>query len=301
MPTKIPWCDETRNPVVGCAKRKVSPACERCYAEATARRNLVPAHGEAVTDGRWNGRLVWQDGQLDKLYSWRKPRRIFMGSMGDLGLVRRSWFRRIWAACRDNPRHDYLFLTKRPEFFVRLVEDVLAGEEPPPWFWLGVTAEDQACADFRIPILLQIPAAVRWVSVEPMLGPLDMERVNWGQRHREMFGFGPDCDWPLDVLRAGTHTERYGFVNHSDLPSLDWVVCGGETGPGARPMDVASAEDLREQCAGAEVPFFFKQLGSATVCDQAAFADLIQTRQFPVVTGREGGRRDAAEGAVEQP
>lgn len=236
MPTKIEWSDETLNPVVGCGSEKISPGCDHCYAERQACRGLALAHAEAITDGRWNGRMVWQDGQLEKFARWRKPRRIFMGSMGDYGLMRRSWFQRIWEACKASPHHTYMFLTKRPEFFSGLVAEVLGDErgcappwrEPPPWFWLGVTAEDEPRFDERVVALLNTPAAVHFVSVEPMLGPID-DMTTWAEDNGE--------------------------------PGVDWVICGAETGPGARPMRPEWARSLRDQCKAAGVPFFFKKAG----------------------------------------
>lgn len=229
--SKIEWCDETINPVVGC--RHISPACDHCYAERMALRGLTPAHAKATRDGQWTGKVVWQFGPLRKLAKWKKPRRVFVGSMTDLALCSEARFLCIWHGLEAAPWHTYMLLTKRPRRLGSLIRGVLDGRDPPPWLWVGVTAEDQQRADERIPELTRIPAAVRFVSCEPLLGPIYL-RVN---------------PWEIDE-------------------DIQWVIAGGESGPGARPMHPDWARGLRDQCVEDGVPFFFKQWGEWVVDEE---------------------------------
>jgi protein gp37 len=177
--------------------------------------------------------------RLDEPLKWKKPRLVFVCSMGDLfhesinfrGNQIRDIFR-IMAASDST----FMLLTKRPQRMAECIE-YLYGHTTgarPHNVWLGVTAENQARVDERIPILLQIPAAVRFVSIEPMLGPVNLKLFD-------------DYD-PIGGLRT-------------NIDMIHWVICGGETGPGARPMHPDWVRSLRDQCREACVPFFFKQWG----------------------------------------
>lgn len=248
MTTKIEWTEETWNPVTGCTP--ISEGCAHCYAKRMARR-LAGRCGYPRGDGF---EVTLHPDRLDQPLRWKKPRRVFVCSMGDLFHERVPFygiadvFHTMMGECSGEaaPRHIYQLLTKRPwralDFFAWLAkqdghdEAWLGGlgawmryqRALPSYIWLGVTAENQARADERIPLLLQTPAAVRFVSVEPMLGSVDMD-------------FGIPC--------AGQPANN-----------VDWVICGGETGPGARPMDPGWARDLRDQCRAADVPFFMKKM-----------------------------------------
>lgn len=250
MPSKIEWCDETINPVIGCTK--CSPGCENCYAERMAGRlahmgNANYAH--VMTDGQWNGRTVFVPEQLQKVYRWRRRRRIFVDSMGDLfhESVDVHSIHRVFVAAADNPHHTFLLLTKRPEamlsYFIwcsavgtaqGLYElckrDV---QWPLKNVWLGVTVCNQDEADEKIPILMRCPAAEnqRFISVEPMLGPVNL----MGGAYL-LCGKGPG-----DGIRH--------------------VICGGESGPGARCVNPAWVRSLRDQCGALGKPFMFKQWG----------------------------------------
>jgi protein gp37 len=182
---------------------------------------------------------------------WKKPSRIFVCSMGDLfhGGGSSMSIRWVFETMARSARHTFCVLTKRP---VRMNEWVRGEADhwpvwPLPNIWLGVSVEDQKAAYERIPILLQTPAALRFVSVEPMLASISL--VRW-----------------LPITFQGP--DRYRLVEHeaSDFGpwrGLDWVICGGETGPGARPMHPDWARSLRDQCQAAGVPFFFKGWGDA--------------------------------------
>jgi len=233
--TKIEWTHRegttgvTWNPIAGCTK--ISEGCAHCYAERMATR-LKGRFGYPEDEPF---RVTLHPDRLSEPRKWRKPRTVFVCSMGDLfhEVVPGTFIHHIWiqmALCRD---HTFLVLTKRPERMAELVPALNNYEHGTPNnVWLGVTAENQQRANERIPLLLQTPAAVRFVSIEPMLGPVDLR---WYLGTGEML------------------SSHY----------LDWVIVGGESGPGARPMHPDWARGVRDQCAAAGVPFFFKQWGSA--------------------------------------
>ena len=208
MSTKISWCDETINPVVGCSK--LSAGCQNCYAESMARRlaNMgldqykqvtMGAKGSGYTTpfGAWNGTTAFVESELYKPGNWRKPRTIFVSSMGDLfhESVRMEWIEQIVGMVAANPQHTFIFLTKRPDrmneclgkldhaFFSALYQ-LQAGTQVDAWNWplpnlaLGVSAENQQTADERIPLLLETPAAIRFASLEPMIAPIDLNRIH---------------------------------------------------------------------------------------------------------------------------
>ncbi|MDR2489473.1 MAG: phage Gp37/Gp68 family protein [Desulfovibrio sp.] len=233
--TKIEWCDHTINPVVGCTK--CSPGCDNCYAERFAvRLSKNPAtaakYAGVVNERGWTGKMSALDVTVfHPLHAMKKPRRIFCGSMTDLFARGTSFddLRCIWTQMRAAAKHTFCILTKRPERMYAFCED--NANPPLPNVWLGVTVCNQAEADAKIPILLSIPAVKRFVSVEPMLGPVDFQ-----------------LEWLTGELAQ-------------DSPYLDWVICGGETGHGARPAHPDWFRSLRDQCQGAGVPFFFKGWG----------------------------------------
>ena len=234
MPSQIEWTDETWNPVTGCTP--VSEGCKNCYAARMAKR-LAGRAGYPKDDPFRVTRHA--DKQDDPLH-WRKPRRVFVCSMGDLFHedVPDAFIYRVLEVILLTPRHTYQMLTKRPGRMAA----VLGGYEAIPNLWLGVTAENQQTADERIPLLLQTPAAVRFVSIGPMLGPIDVSPY-LGQVHADALGLPYKGDDPWH-------------------DGLDWVICGGETGPGARPMNPKWVRDVRDQCMAAGVPFFFKGWGA---------------------------------------
>lgn len=180
---------------------------------------------------------------------------------------------------------------------------------PLPNVWLGVSVEDQATADERIPLLLETPAGVRWVSAEPLLGPVDLERVMWRPprpdhpEHRVGVlrgGYWNRAPYMFGAPSAAISEEKGGFTNHSDMPgTIDWVVVGGESGPKARPMHPAWARGLRDQCAAAGVPFLFKQWGEwrpaqsiseatnypTLASDRARAGKTKQAKDFPNMSG----------------
>jgi protein gp37 len=275
MATRIEWCDETINPIVGCSK--ISDGCKNCYAEKMAVRLShmdVEGYDEVVDySGKWNGNTVFVPKALEKVAKWKKPKRIFVGSMTDIfhDSISNEWIASVFGTICANPIHVFVLLTKRPERALKWFEWVSRRGEhgktlfpfdsdewriwqmlyvegrrngvdlPPhhggPWplpnLWLGVTVESEKYLH-RVETLINIPAAVRFASVEPMLKPVvfDFNRED-----------GPaGATWTVPGRHKG----------------LSWVVCGPETGPGKRPFDYDWARDLRGQCKDAGVPFFFK-------------------------------------------
>ena len=261
MSTRIEWADSTWNPIIGCSK--VSPGCDNCYAERMAfRQTKMRPHGPYddvihLCKG-WNGKTRFVPEALDKPLHWRKPQRIFVCSMGDIAheTVPFHDTQLIFDLTRMAPQHTYLFLTKRPHLLATHIFHYFDGHRggtvdiPPNWH-IGVTAENQEQADKRIPILLSIPAAVRFVSIEPMLGPVDLGSIAVDMGNG-LFG---DCLHPHHVPYEG------GKGQHRTYAHLNHVIVGGESGPGARPMHPDWAKSVQMQCEAAEVPFLFKQWG----------------------------------------
>jgi len=244
--SKIEWTNATWNPVIGCSK--VSAGCMHCYAEAMARRFgwcPKPWTSENATEN-----VKIRPDRLLLPVRWTKPRMVFVNSMGDLfhELVDEDFVARVFAVMLASPRHTFQVLTKRA---VRMWEilnssnwDRLVAEKYRDMFghlptgvhrynvWFGVTAENQAGADDRIPYLLESRALIHFVSCEPLLGPIDLTPYLRRQHGRD--------------TRQG----------------LDWVIVGGETGPGARPMDPDWARAIRDRCTATGTPFFFKRWSS---------------------------------------
>jgi protein gp37 len=269
--SKIEWTDATWNPVTGCTK--VSQGCKNCYAE-----RLWPKL-EAAERMRehWEWRKVaprpfttvrCHTERLEAPLRWRKPRRIFVNSLSDLFHedVPDIFIERIFAVMSCAENHTFQVLTKRPERMQRFMvsrprdsmkpNQVVINSEldaadihysvpwPLPNVWLGVSVEDQATADERIPLLLQTPAAVRFISAEPLLGPIDL--LKW---------------------KIPGHQVARALSSGKGEPCLHWVIAGGESGPHARPTHPDWIRSLRDQCAGAGVAFFFKQWGEWAPCD----------------------------------
>lgn len=246
--TKIEWTEATWNPIVGCSV--ATPGCTNCYAMRMAHRlgrnPKTPHYAGLTQDSRggpvWTGKLTLApDHVIEAPLHRRKPTTYFVNSMGDLFHedVPDDWIDRVFAVMARCPLHRFQVLTKRADRMRAYMQSCQYGADdsgrlwPLPNVWLGVSVEDQARADLRIPDLLATPAAVRFVSAEPMLGPVDLTEA----------------------------TRR--FLRHPSYlnMSLHWVICGGESGPGARPMHPAWARSLRDQCQAAGVAFFFKQWG----------------------------------------
>ena len=249
--SRIEWTHDTFNIVWGC--QRVSPGCEHCYAETLAERYGYDVWGPAKTTERrtmglnyWKQPVRW-NAQAEQA---GERRRVFCGSMCDVfedhpTNERERW--RLWGMIERTPHLDWLLLTKRPENMARMV--------PPEWMkrgprnvWYGTSAEDQRRLDERLPHLLAMPAHVRFLSCEPLLGPLD-----------------------LKLFRIGT--TNWGITVPAWM-GLNWVIAGGESGHGARPMNPAWVRSLRDQCKATPsdggTKFFFKQWGEYQYGDKRA-------------------------------
>lgn len=272
----IQWTDATWNPTTGCTK--ISPGCAHCYIERTPAFRIA---GRQFVNGAIDLRLYTD--RLEQPLRWKKPRRVFVNSLSDLFHedVPDAFIDQVFAVMALSRRHTFQILTKRAprmlaymasaglaqrvavemchtpgwdrvpaiDDFANVTWRMDASERPIPaglvtWpllnVWLGVSVENQRFADERIPLLLQTPAAVRFISAEPLLGPVD---------------FSGSC---LEWLAPFKDTDA--SLNRS--PRLDWVIVGGESGPGARPFDVGWARSIVRQCQSADVPVFVKQLGA---------------------------------------
>jgi protein gp37 len=245
--TKIEWTDATWNPVTGCTK--VSAGCKNCYAERDFHR---PYPGRAFTDVRTH------PDRLDQPLRWRKPKRIFVNSMSDLfhEAVPDSFIDSVFIRMAIAQQHTFQILTKRPQRMLEWIPKMLWNVDGLanslnylPNVWLGVSVENQEAADERIPLLLQTPAAVRWVSYEPALGPVDFRCIQTDMVE-------------IDAL-TGDHGVYRPLAGRSEC-KLNWVVAGGESGPGARPAHPDWFRKVRDDCRAAGVSFFFKQWGEWT-------------------------------------
>lgn len=262
--TGIEWADATWNPLVGC--EKVSPGCDHCYAETFVNRFSgskgfpLPFDQIHIRDDRF---------LLQPLNKWKEPKKIFVNSLSDLFHkdVPEEFIAKVFAVMAAAHWHRFELLTKRHGRMKSLLNSMAFRQEvgrqgdllgrwgvaltqwPLPNVWLGVSVEDQERAALRIPALLATPAAVHWLSMEPLLGGVDLENVE-----------APNGA-VIDALHGDVKTKA-GEIYAACPASIRWVVVGGESGAGARPMNVEWARSLRDQCVNAGVPFLFKQWGS---------------------------------------
>jgi len=257
MSTKIGWTNETWNTIVGCSK--VSEGCKNCYAEKMAVRldNIgLQQYAKVVKEHvGWNGKTAFVKSAPEKPLHWKKPRMIFVNSMGDTfhESVPFDWIDGLMRIIRQCPQHTFQILTKRPK---RMHEYFCTVNELPECnVWLGVTAENQRCADERIPILLQIPAAKRFVSIEPMLGNMIIDPFIH----------------PID-----NNGKQY-------KSGLDWIIVGCESGHNRRECKIEWVESVVQQCQDANVPVFVKQLSinGKVEHDITKFPKHLQIQEWP--------------------
>lgn len=257
----IEWTDTTWNPLAGCTWQ--SPGCDNCYAAVMARRLEAMAMADKAAGrdpgrkvkyigttnknkaGRimFNGTVNLDPSALDEPFGWAKPRRVFVNSMSDLFHkdVPFDFVDKVFNVMIDTPRHTYQVLTKRPERMAEYMRGRalrMHWKNAPPNIWCGTSVENQEQADKRIPHLLEVPARVRFLSCEPLLGELDLRHYFW-----DVWSEGGPFD---AVVRTG---------------AIHWVIAGGESGHGARPMHPDWARSLRDQCSAAGVAYHFKQWG----------------------------------------
>lgn len=265
--SKIEWCDDTVNGWIGCAK--VSAGCTNCYAENLDSRKLF---GGRTNWGAGAERLDRSDKAVVEIARIARraakegePRFVFLSSMCDLFEDRADvipWRAKVWAALqeanRDELRIVALLLTKRPEVMLAWQREV-APQGLPHWAWVGTSVENQDAADARIPVLLDVAAdGIRFLSMEPLLGPVDLENVAAGLRD----GFPGSTNALTGIWWPAVGNADREYDGREALPGrIGWVIVGGESGPKARPMHPDWARSLRDQCAIADVPFLFKQWG----------------------------------------
>lgn len=223
--TAIEWTDVTWNPMTGCTK--ISAGCDHCYAHTVAQRKTrdiylrqLPVKDTPANRADPFAPRFWDD-RLEQPFTWREPRRVFVNSMSDVfhAHFTLEQIQQVFDVMNATPEHQYQVLTKRPERALRLAPELQFTDN----IWLGVSCEDARVAH-RVDTLREIPAAVRFISAEPLLGSL------------------------ADL----------------DLAGIDWVIAGGESGAGHRPMDPEWVRELRDNCVDAGVAFFFKQWGGHT-------------------------------------
>lgn len=275
--SKIEWTDASWNPIVGC--NKISLGCKNSYAVRDAHRmagNPNPKISEVykgltVVNGsrNWTGVVRFIEERLTQPLRWKRSRRIFVNSMSDLFHedIPVEVIAKIFAVMAACPQHIFQVLTKRAERlslldgddFKRMVFNEAGefthgydGVWPLPNVWLGVSCEDQQMADERIYHLLKAQTAIRWLSLEPLLGPIDLTAIRLPAEYNISIGGSA-------YINCLAESDDEHFYNHHK--KIDWVVVGGESGDGARPMREDWAMQLRNQCLARDVPFFFKQWG----------------------------------------
>lgn len=289
--TKIEWtrsddgtAGATWNPVTGCSE--VSEGCDNCYAKTFAERwRGIPGH---PFEQGFEVRL-WPE-RIGLPLRWRKPRRVFVNSMSDLFHkdVPDGFVARVFAVMVAAPAHTFQVLTKRharmrsllsnTDFWTAVsgeLAQLWAVDDPPaplrmipPWIWIGVSVDNQKWADTRIPALLDVPAAVRFLSCEPLLGPVDLSAwmpagyCRWRCSGCRRFYSGEWQETCPGCGRVGYWSGSHPGNQRPNGQPINWVICGGESGRKARPMHPDWARSLRDQCQAARVPYFFKQWGA---------------------------------------
>lgn len=238
MPGKssIEWTEKTWNPISGCTE--VSPGCDHCYARTFAERfRGTPGHPyEQGFDLK-----LWPE-RLEIPLQWKKPATIFVNSMSDLFHkdIPDDFIAQVFETMNKASHHTFQVLTKRPSRAALIAHDLTW----TPNIWLGTSVESQDYA-WRIDKLCQVPAKIRFVSAEPLLGPLDL---------RKWLGCCPECEWPHGEYQDCGYCET-----HPSVRGLDWIIAGAESGHGARPMNEDWARSLRDQCVERGRSFFYKQ------------------------------------------
>lgn len=278
--TKIEWTQrpgtkgETWNPIrarnkatggIGHFCTKVSAGCQNCYAADFQKRFKNPVRYAAQDADQV--KIFLDETVLMQPLRWKKPRTIFVCSMTDLFLAAHewAWIWMIFDVMQKCPQHTFIVLTKRPEHTSVYFRSGFAkgrhGTIPLPNVWIGTSVEDQSTANERIPTLLETPAAVRFISAEPLLGPVELDNL--------IIADLPTGEWSFNCLdNEGLDIEDDEAFKGA---TIDWVICGGESGHKARPMHPDWARSLRDQCKAASVPFFFKQWGAWLPLGQSGF------------------------------
>jgi protein gp37 len=312
MTTKIQWCTETWNPLVGCSK--ISAGCSRCYAAVAAKSVRLQQFSQYQKVKDWDGTIEFVENQLLKPLSWKASKQVFVCSMSDIfhANVKDEWLDKIFAVMAIANQHTFQVLTKRPfrmkkyldgitgyrlyqallscywedadfprhilrkyptqEAFLELFENLGLPDRSIPNIWLGTSVENQKAADDRIPSLLQTPAAVRFLSCEPLLESIDL---------RKYLG-----------LCSGCQTCEFHGGHRISKSMLGWIIAGGESGSGARPCHVDSIRSIVRQCKLSETAVFVKQLGSTPIESNPYIAGIAETHRVIRLKDRKGGNID---------
>jgi protein gp37 len=260
--TAISWTDATFNPWWGC--ERVSPGCQNCYAETFAKRtgNLVwgkKADRRRFGDKHWNEPIKWER----QAEAAGVQRRVFCASMADVFEYRADHHhdrQRLWRLIEVTPHLTWQLLTKRPENVRDMVPVRWLLGEWPSNVWIGTTVEDQERAELRVPVLQEIPAPVRFLSCEPLIGPVDLR------------------PW---LRRISPEAEAQSEFQWDTSKRIGWVIVGGESGPKHRTLDLDHARTIRDECALGDVPFFFKQVGGQFPTSGGDLLDGRQHKAFP--------------------
>jgi protein gp37 len=302
MTTNIQWCDETWNIIVGCSRVPGSPGCARCYAAKAAKSPRLQQFPQYQAVGKWDGTVEFVKSQLIKPLFWKKPKIIFVCSMADLfhANVPDEWIHQVMTVAALSPQHTFQILTKRPErmkeYFSQqslwskwyeaakeniwdAVSEKFGGlinlqqyfiNQPFPLsnVWLGVSTENQQMADKRIPILLQIPATVRFLSCEPLLEEIILSRY-----HSNGIGYlgqkikCSNCG--VTGIKPPDKYYQYCWQCQAQMlwlePTISLVIVGGESGPNSRPCHIEWLESIVQQCHAAKTSVFVKQLGANAI------------------------------------
>lgn len=316
--TKIEWTNTTWNPVRGCSRVSegcrncyAERQALRFAGAGGAYEGLVKKTSQGA---KWTGRIQLVPTRLSDPLRLKDPRRIFVNSMSDLfhPFIPEAFIADVFAYMAVGYWHQYQVLTKHADRMRQVLgsaefhdlfeqalalaldeADVIVGRRkgmedlrvwagdalPLPNVWIGVSVENQDAADERIPQLLRTPAAVRWVSMEPLLGPVDLTRLHGAGPLHASSAF-------VDCLRGGTWgavpaTGERSRITHNPLDRIDWVVVGGESGPNARPMHPDWVRNIRCQCEKARIPFFFKQWGEWAPANETMCLPAKKWREFP--------------------
>lgn len=276
--TKIAWTDYTWNPITGCSK--ISEGCKNCYAE------------DMMSRFNWSPEIQFHPERLEEPLHRKKPAKIFVCSMGDLFHEDVPVYcqHKVYEIIADDRsvRHIFQILTKRPENMQQFHHDNVVG--PLSNLWLGVTAENQRWTDERIPKLLQIPAAVRFVSLEPLLEEVNISQ--WMPPFENCDHYAGGCTRPENVFaETGNPRSRSGIVSCKPeycvfgRRGLDWVIVGAESGPGRRECKIEWVRSIVQQCSDAAVPCFVKQIeiNGKISYDMNEWPEDLRVRKFPEV------------------
>ena len=297
--SKIEWTTDTWNPVTGCTR--VSAGCDNCYAVTMTKRlsgmpHTKEKYGGLINEGKnhFNGTIKLHEAELETPIKWRKPRMVFVNSMSDLFHkdVPFRFIAKVFHVMGYTPHHTYQILTKRPDRMAEFLSgcgewegyithngnppssyggngEIICGYENWPLHnvWLGTSVEDQKAADDRIPHLLKCPAAVRFLSCEPLLGQVNLPYIDFPKAWEIARSVAPEyhhnkCSFNQNNGGILCDCEVLNKVN--PLEGIHWVIAGGESGHKARPMHPGWARSLRDQCVEAGVAYFFKQWGEWT-------------------------------------